>query len=690
MNVSHEKTLESEIISLDSGKLLLVFNAANRRLVLSHLSDGKTDWLQPNTKDTSLWSLSFTSPNDTDLDVTSNSASLSSTDTTDNSAAFTWTTKLGENTALVTAKIRIEENNPLSYWSFDVKLPDGWKVTRAAYPIIPSIDPNIACKLAAPAGWGMEYTMKPDTGYEAIYPSCTCTMQFVAFYGTGRGLYIGNHDYEANHKVLSAKNAEDSITYTCTNWPAIPEKSGGIYSIPFETAVGVFDGDYYHAAQIYREFALSAKWSQAGPMSRRPIPQWVKDTDLWLKTEGNVGEHLESCQKAVDFFGAPISIHAYRWHQIPYDTLYPDYFPPLDGFAENIKKLQEMGLHVMPYINGRLCDPNSKGWNEEGLSESAVRDEKGDYHTEVYGSKVPLSPQCPYTEAWQNKVAGLVDRLITELDVNGVYIDQIGAAYPYRCFNPEHGHQIGGGDFWVKGYRKMLEKVRAKVPKDRMITTEENAECWLDQFDGQLVVNTNTVTGRPLIPLFPAVYSGRVIMFGFQYLPKDDIDLSLPFIAKMAQGFVFGGQLGWVDANKIMAPEAAKEADFLRNLTRCRRFGHQFLLTGRFLGMVEAKGDNPRLSREATGVFGGTYIVDIPAVLASTWEAEDGSIGVVIANMSDQDRAVEVNAPLKPNKSYKMEVFGPEGRTSESETQSSIQKVTVPTRGAMILSLMEI
>ena len=138
-----------------------------------------------------------------------------------------------------------------------------------------------------------------------------------------------------------------------------------------------------------------------------------------------------------------------------------------------------------------------------------------------------------------------------------------------------------------------------------------------------------------------------------------------------------------------MTPNAKNEADFLRNMARCRRFGHKFLLTGRFLGMADVKGDNPPATYTINGSDGGTHTVDIPTVSAAIWEAEDGSIGIVMANISDEDRAVEVTAPLRSGKTYELEAYGPEGRLSISKTQSAVQKVTIPGRGALILSLRE-
>jgi len=630
-----------------------------------------------------LWKLALVSDDGAKCEVGSSEAELAEVRRGTTESTLEWTAKVQEAKLGVKVTIRTPKDCKLSYWSLDARLPDGWKVERADFPIVPNI---AAKKMAAPFGWGLEYDVKPGMGYEATYPSMIAAMQFVAFYGGGHGLYVGTHDPQANFKVYSAKADENGATFTVANWPGLAEKSGGEYKLPYEAVIGVFDGDWYDAAQVYREWALTAPWSKAGPVSKRPIPQWVKDTDLWLRVEFGYGGISDVCKRASEYFkGVGTSLHWYKWHEIPYDTLYPDYFPTRPGFAEGVKELQSEGFHVMPYINGRIVDPNSKGWNEEGLSKSAARNEKGEPYTEVYGSKVPLNSMCPYTKAWQEKVASLVDRLTHECGVDGVYIDQIGCAWAYRCYDKSHGHPLGGGHLWVDGYRKLLDGVRAKLPEGKMITTEENIECFIDYFDALLLVNTPCATDRKVIPLFPAVYSGRTITFGFQYIIPDDLAQGMPFRAKMAQEFAFGAQIGWVLAEQLMKPENAKEAEFVRNLAKCRSYGHKFLLEGRLLGMVDIGGDNPTIKFTAKAPFGGEYALETASVVGSMWEAEDGSIGFALANMSDADHKVEFAAPLKAGKSYKVDVFGPDGGKTAAPGEVG-ESVTVPARSAVVVA----
>lgn len=676
------------MVKLSSGKLDLEFSTASDRLSLVGINGGGRNWLCAPGGQESVWKIAFSG--DASVDVGSAYVKLTNVRQAEGNVEFDWDVPLGDSRAVVTMAVRSGEDG-MSYWSLRAKLPDGWKVVRADFPLIPNLAPADNLKMAAPTGWGLEYDVKPGMGYGATYPSLSAAMQFVAFYEGGHGLYIGAHDPQGNHKYFNVTATDSRAAYLCTNWPAVPRTGGGTYEVPFEAAVGVFAGGYYEAAQIYREFTFSAPWGRGGPVSRRHIPKWLTDTELWLMPDPTPVENVDACVKAAQYFGAPLSLHWYNWHQIPFDTLYPDYFPAKPDFEEGVKAFHDAGLHVMPYINGRLCDPNSKAWTQEGADMWAARKDDGEPYTEVYGSKVPLNVMCPYTSYWQDKVSALVDRLTNECGVDGVYIDQICAASAERCFNASHGHPIGGGHSWVDGYRKLLAESRSKLPKDRILTTEENTECWIDLFDALLLVNTPT-TGQKVIPLFPAVYSGRTITFGFQYIAQDDLQRSLPFRAKMARAFVWGSQLGWVGAGRMMAPEAAGDAEFLRNLSRCRRFGHDYLLYGRFLGMFDAYGDNPHVKGEGSGSFGGTYRIDMPSVLASAWKSEDGRLGIAIANMSDDEHEVEVRLPLReagigPDRVVDVEVFGPDGKIETGTCETGMWKIEVPGLSGALVSV---
>ncbi|MBP7934356.1 MAG: hypothetical protein KA354_06875 [Phycisphaerae bacterium] len=669
------------------GEAGIEFSLVAGRLHLVSLRGGRgMEWVVASSGKASLWGLALRGPGGAAAELESDALSAPEAKGDGSGVGFRWKARVGEGEVQVSLTASSSGHDGLSSWRLGAVLPDGWSVVRADWPILAHLRTGSGLKMAAPFGWGLEYEVKPGMGYEATYPSLVASMPFVAFYGGGEGLYVGMHDPKGNHKHLAVKAREDGVGVTFTHWAAASDTVSGRYAPGFEAVIGVFDGDYWDAAQIYRAFTYQTPWGGAChglklSDPKRAVPAWLKDIELWLMPGPEPLKNVDMCRKAAEFFGVPIALHWYNWHEIPFDTLYPEYFPAKPDFREGVKALQGAGLRVMPYINGRLCDRNSKTWVQEGGDKAAARQENGQPYTEVYGSKVPLNVMCPATVQWQNKIAGIVDRLFSECGVDGVYIDQIGAAGAVRCFDAGHGHSVGGGTFWFDGYRKMLDRIRARMPEDRMLTTEENAECWNDQLDALLMVNTPAVGGRRVIPLMPTVYGGRVITFGFQYMHGSDIPKSLPFRAKMVRDFLWGAQLGWLGVEGIMADGARKEAEFLRNLAKARRGGHEFLLEGQFLGEVEVIGDQPRL-KGAGSAGGGEYAIDLPVVMATAWLAADGTMGLAVANISDEPRAVELRPPW--GRLRLARAWCGEGVEAAGEGSKTIP-VSVPAGGACVV-----
>jgi hypothetical protein len=68
-----------------------------------------------------------------------------------------------------------------------------------------------------------------------------------------------------------------------------------------------------------------------------------------------------------------LALHWYVWDDIAFDTGYPDYFPAKPGFPAAVQTLQSAGVHVVPYINGRIFDVGTPSWKADGASQFAAQ-----------------------------------------------------------------------------------------------------------------------------------------------------------------------------------------------------------------------------------------------------------------------------------------------------------------------------
>jgi hypothetical protein len=694
------KSLKGEQLVLDTGKLVLGFEVGDKfRWTLASGPDRKACLFTKPAANASLWEVELRNPEGEKSTFGEAGAQwqgylLSEEGTDEVSAIFTWSFNPVEGqTCEVNLGVRVEKGSALSCWNMEVVLPKGWNLLKADFPLISWLPLNKDIVMAAPHGWGLEYSLKPGVKHEGLYPSCLANMQFVAFYNKkGEGLYIGAHDPKACYKIFNLNALDKTAEFRLSNMLAIPNKPARKIKVPYEICIGAFQGGYYEAAMIYREFSFTTIWGKIPTITKRKIAPWLKNIDLWLRPDSDNPENFEWVMKALDYYKETAhALHWYRWHKIPYDTYYPEYFPPKDFFKKQVAAAQKTGTFVMPYINGRLWDPAAKSWKTKKAKEIAVVNEKNECYTEVYGSKVPLHPMCPTTKLWQDTVKGLVQRILKEIKTDGVYIDQIGASWPYVCYNPKHGHLLGGGSYWFEGYRKMLNEIRKVLPKDKIITTEENAECWIDQFDAQLTLNMHAAEGK-WIPLYPAVYADRVISFGFLYFPEEDFDKVLPFRVKMQKCLLYGSQLGWVYPASIMREKSVLDAELLKNYSLTRSYAHDFVAGGQFLGLVDVGGKNPKTQGEGKCIFGPMYTIDQKVVEASLWKAENGKLGLILANISDKDCAVTVKLPADKmparfNKNAKYKTFDAKGYADSGKMADGRLKLTVAARGALVVAI---
>lgn len=469
----------------------------------------------------------------------------------------------------------------------------------------------------------------------ARYPSGWGSMQFGAYYDTDAGLYIAVHDPVAATKHYRVERDDSGRAIDVRiEWPA-PDASvpGNDFEMPGPAVLAVFDGDWFDATQLYRAWVEreAAWWPHRGQWDRPDIPQWLMDVCVWGRPGGAADSAVPQTLKFAEYMGVPTAVHWYSWHEIPFDNNYPHYFPAKEGFAEGVAKLQEAGIRVMPYINGRLWDSDTEDFSTAALP-GATKKQDGSVYVEHYGSEPEdLVPMCPTQEVWQDKVQEVVLRLVgPEYNVDGVYIDQVAAAAPVECYDRSHGHPLGGGHWWTtRGYWPMLEELNAAIDQqfpDKMLTTECNAEPFTHVFDGYLTWHFQY---QHAVPAFAAVYGGKIVMFG-RSDPGSDVQAHL---ARTGQALVWGEQLGWYGTDYV--DRMPRAAEYLRRCARVRSHLLPQLARGRMLRPPAVKGDIPDVT--ANWAWGnGDWQVTTPALQTGAWTAEDGSVAVIFANTVEQ------------------------------------------------------
>ncbi|MDW8104687.1 MAG: DUF6259 domain-containing protein [Armatimonadota bacterium] len=526
----------------------------------------------------------------------------------------------------VTAQVQTDSQAHALRWSLQVHNGNGrWSLWRLVFPQLALAELGEDATVLFPRGPGevQRGAWRRPFSYQSAYPNGWCSLQLLAAYAQRprpAGLYFAVHDPLGSQKDIGVQSNPAARSVRLFYDHPLPDmgKAGNSFASSGQAVWQLLRGDWYDAARIYREWALrEAKWY---PRSGKRMPAWMRELPVWALASGEARDVVPAVQEFARYLGVPTAVHWYNWHQIPFDNDYPHYFPVREGFAEGVEQLHKAGVFVMPYINGRLWDTRDRGIEDFQFSAvakpAATKDEKGEPYVESYGSReedgspVRLAVMCPSTSLWQDKVREIVGRLFGEYKVHAVYIDQVAAAAPVLCFDASHGHPLGGGHWWNEGYWRMLEGIRAGMPADRALTTECNAEPFLAWFDGYLTWHWQ-YEGQ--VPVFPAVYSQAVLMFGRAYRGGDTKDLALRM--KAAQQLVFGEQIGWIDPGVVREEENAR---FLKQIVLLRWRYRRFFTEGEMARPPQLEGNIPTV--RADWQWAGEWWVSAPALYTGAWQ----------------------------------------------------------------------
>lgn len=580
----------------------------------------------------------------------------------------------------VVATISLEAQEPVVRWRIAVRETGPLKVREMQYPCLPGIAPQDREVLAVPV-WVGERTDKPrqllnsSTGGQRLewsYPGIL-SLQCLAFYAPqGPGLMLSADDTTTARKHFTVSgDGHDNVRLAVTHIP--PETSDAAAFEPnYSVLVRLFRGDWFTAAEHYRNWASQQWWVTESRLRRGLVPEWVVDTGLWQWNRGaspGVLGTATALQKAAE---VPVSVFWHWWHGCPYDAGFPEYLPPREGadaFRQAVAEAHQEKLHCIVYMNQRLWGMTTASWQAEGAERFAVKNPDGSVTPEVYNTfmRVPCASMCMGTEFWRNKYAGLASAAVNDLGVDGIYMDQ--ACSSLACYDANHGHPLGGGTWWMKGFQTLASDIRHRTvaTKPVALAGEGCGEAWLPHLDMMLSLQVSMERyAAPRdwepIPFFQAVYHDCAVQFGnyssltrppydelwpAETAPPDRLQLldrkfAQQFRLEQARAFVWGQQPSLANFLPEHLQTRSEEIDYVIRLARLRRAARKYLQGGVFLRPPETHTGDQTIPISRLSIYAGQqeavqeYEKPTSQILSSAWRAADGSIAVVFANLSDQ------------------------------------------------------
>ncbi len=489
------------------------------------------------------------------------------------------------------------------------------------------------------------------------------SMQFDAYYHEGNGLYLGCFDEnDVVKRYFYAATATDGLQWAMINVPNNMRQVPQTWETPYPTVLRCFEGDWYDACKIYREWALKQHWTREGPIhSRASTPQWFKDVDAWFMGMANESAdnnllNNETVVKALD--GVNIGLIVYNWGKGGgFDTMTPEWFPVPDTTTQYVKWAEKRNLPLMGYIQEASWDTDTECFNESNGIDNLVRN----YHNQIIcfpkkeaGSK---GLAITYPGAVWTKVLGDSVTKMAETGFKAVYLDSGNHAGTYMNFTPTLSSDSGGGDSYIKGTQEVERAVKDRARKIFPGFCSSAESFWegnMAVLDAYLNCNTTNQFLKKgqaeAIPLVNAVYHDYMISYA-AWVNKFDCEdeAAMGYVAKFGQLFVWGEKSGF-DQTKFFTKFKNSDIALDTSVKRYHAYAaaKKFLLYGTMLRQPRMLKELPQIDVKWHISWNEPFFdVALPAVLHSVWRAPDGALGVVAYNIDVKPHTITMSLGIK-------------------------------------------
>jgi hypothetical protein len=589
----------------------------------------------------------------------------------------------------VEAKVALAKKEVFSYWDISVEGINDMGIKEVAFPRIEGLRDLENEKLVVPTWMGSliseprEMLSKGSGKMEWIYPGALSS-QVVAIYNADKcGFYASCNDSLNYRKNFSLTlDTLNTITYEMTNFPSF-DTTTETYSLTYQAVIGSFKGDWIDVAGKYKEWAVQQRWAKESRFINGLTPAWLENTALWVWNRGKSENVIVPAMELKQSLGLPVSILWHWWHKCSYDDNFPEYLPPREGkdaFVEAVQSARDAGVNVIVYMNAIQWGDVTEEWKSGKVMPYTVKDINQNEISHVYNvfSGNALVNMCIGTSFWRDHYSSLCDSVVNTYQTSGVYMDQ--TCLSRMCYDKNHGHVPGGGNYWVENSAKMICQIRSKDFGDKkpIFTGEGSSENWLPHLDAFLTLEARReryagVDNIETIPFFQAVFHQYGITYGsysslvsppydelwpIEFAPKDaeqplDEIFDKQFLMEQAKSFVWGVQPTIANYHTFLESEKIEEIDYLMEIVKTRYNALDYLLYGEFcrnpdLYIPRENIDISRLSIYAgrTGKTVTSFEKNVPSLYVGTWKAKNGNIAIALASISDAP--ITVSFVVKP------------------------------------------
>jgi hypothetical protein len=608
----------------------------------------------------------------------------------------------------------LELNNRTSMWIGHIQFPvvevpfdrlDGkdyshilWSALDGALagPVEPS--------MSAGTPWGQFSYDAPEVWRYNNYPGEGASTQLMAYYNDAGGLYVACDDPKGLPKFINPLLERDGVTMGVGHFPGT--RGPGATTIPYNVVIGTFHGDWYAAAEIYRDWASKQPFCATKLAQRTDVPKWLADSPpviaFPMRGQGdwdppaaenpeytpltNALPYLDKLAAALD---GPVMPIIFNWeHGGPW--VQPEAYPPVGGeaaFREFMTKAKARGWHPMIYGDGLCWVISQKNTNYDGMpyfrehdGEVAVaRKWDGSIMEDVWPWRKDYVT-CVGTEKGRQMILNMTHRMAA-LGPDVVQQFDQGPG-PRACYAPNHGHPPVPGPWMSEAFDGLIKAdlatARSVNPTVAMSCEGAPPETHLQNFQ----IWDGRVTMCPLYSFLYHEYESGIQ--GFYTNRVSDEALRVSVARALVTGYIFNFTLrdkglveyDWDQTWTRAVPDQAAFLDWAKRVSRFRAgVARNYLVYGRMLRPWKVSGVTQR-------DFGWG---NEPLVKSSTWRAPDGRVGVVLVNTSNLPETPRVELEGEGNKS--LVLYTGEQKTAQKIDLPHVLDVPMEPRSLYLIEL---
>jgi len=585
----------------------------------------------------------------------------------------------------VQVRIRCPFQEPLTYWNLVLNNRTTFWVGHIQFPVIEVpfdsrrekhnshilwsfADGALAGPVESSLAGRLDYD-SPETWRANNYPGQWASTQLMAYYDDSGGLYIACDDPKGLPKFLNPLMAMDGVVMGLGHYPATRGPSNT--KLPYNVVLGTFLGDWYVAAEIYRNWAAQQPFCATKLTQRKDYPNWLNDSPVgisfpmrgqadWDPPAAVNPEYtpltnaLPYLNKLASALASPLMPIIFNW-EYGGPWVQPESFPPVGGeapFREFMVAAKGQGWHPVLYGDGLRWITWQKNTDYDGMpyfkahgGESAIaRNWDGSLMENIWEWRKNYAV-CVGTDRGRQMILDMT-RGMAQLGPDVVQQFDQGPG-PMVCYATDHGHPPVPGPWMTEAFNQLIRSDTdvAKSINPGVALSCEGAppETYLQDFQ---VWDAREQT----CPLFSFLYHEYLNGFeGFYTNRLNDEALRASVARALVTGYMMNLTLrdkglvhyDWDQPWTKAIPDQAGILDWSKTANHFRVGpARDYLVYGRMLRPWTVSGVSQR-------DFGWGKE---PSVMTATWRAPDGREGVVLANYADLRESPRVELEGRGNK----------------------------------------